>query len=202
MGPAPLDPAQIEQKVIAYFEKYFVQYAAEFERQRGYAAQWFPPPLHWESSGQFTTWRETSLPHVVAVFAGTLDGMHRHGDGQHDALVMITMVIVCGANDRASSRALSQGYGAILSWIGAEAGDAETNFIREINVIDVDYTQEDDNATVATAAISFSVDIFGFLFDQGGPVDTDPPDDPYTDPPEELPFIDTAILDIELKEIP
>lgn len=201
---APFDPTKLEEAVKDYFQKWYPEFAAEYERQNGYAPRWFVKPEIWETGSEFKQWQENALPHVVVVCGGLMEPPTRHGNRQTDAKLLVTLVVLAGANDHSTGRALAMGYGAILSWIGDEGYDLETNFIRCFDLVDVDYTTVSDNASVASAAISFEAEVFGYLSGTGGPppIVDNPRDDPYVEPPVDLPAPpNTTELEIIKKEI-
>jgi hypothetical protein len=187
---APLDPTKILNAMRNYWQKWYEEFASEYERQHGYDPRWFVKPVKWETMSEFTHWNDNELPHVVVACPGFMEPPTRRGTGQTDVCLLITFVVACGSNEREGSYNLALGYGQILGWIGDECGDAETDFIREVRLVDLDYAEVEPNASVASAAISFEVDVYGFLTGGGPPpiVGHDPRDDPYEEPPEDYPF--------------
>jgi hypothetical protein len=185
---APLDPARILTVLSDYFKEWYPEFAAEYERQNGYEPKWFIQPEKWETMATFRHWNENELPHVVVACAGFMEPSMKHGSGQMDARLLVTFVIVCGSNERISSHELAMGYGQIIGWIGDEyAPPAEDSFVREMILVDLDYTDIEPNTSVASAAVSFEVDVYGYMSGTGGPppIINDPRDDPYGEPPED-----------------
>lgn len=196
---------KVEEWLRDYAMKWWAEYEANFARAWSVPAEErLPTPLHWETSTEFVQWSENALPHVVIISPGLSDtGPFRHGDGQVDACLLMTFVHLAGAGGRGSSRKLALSYSAITRQMIEQSGNAERSEISGIRYVDEDNgTNVPTNDSVASAAVTFEVDVVGIMNIYGGPPFPDPRPDPNPDPGSRPVVTDENINIDVVKEIP
>lgn len=206
MTPYPfgriISPTEIEQWVIDYSEKWFLEYLAEIERQRGLPARHYPALRSFVRANDFDYWSEDQLPALV-VFNVGLAGPPTKREHRYDAAWAFGAAIVVSANTRELTRNAMNDYGAAFRTMLLQNQSIERSEVRGIDWTDENPApfRDEDDRTIGAQQMFFDIEVAGVMQTDGTTPQAEPRPDPYIDPTQPTGvIIDTAEATIEQKE--
>lgn len=182
-------PRKMEDALMVTLQTWMPTYLAEIERQTLRDSESLPHPQSWaNSTSEFNAIPgDEIMPLVVVICTGLAGEPERHGDGRYRAPWACGVGVFTSGRDQDSSRGLAYDYGAAIralivqhQSLGGLPGAGGIDWVEE-RYDDVDIEEE---RTLGSARIVFSVWIEDVVSDNLGPVDPDPlPDhhEPYPD---------------------
>lgn len=175
---------QIAAAVKETLSDWLPAYIAEIERQNELEPESLPMPRSYSTRTQVTKWGEDQTPAVVIVSPGLSGPPERDGSGIWRAPWGVAVAVIAGGNSQETVIENSSYYGAAVRACLLQRQPLP-GVDGRVRWLDEDYTDipESDSRSLAAARIELECLIPTAVDDMAGPSpDTEPPEDPYTEP--------------------
>jgi hypothetical protein len=183
----------IEHNTLQHVQNWLVYMLARLEEKDGLLPQTLAVPRSWRVLDAFVRMPEDVFPFVDVISPGTARGIKPQidGDGEVRAWWSVAVGAAVSANSEQAAKDLAGYYGTAIRLLMQQMPDlGGWAYGCDWNGEIYDDLPAADERTIATARELFTVEVHGVLqLYSGPPFPSDqPPDDPYTPPPE-VPFV-------------
>lgn len=186
--------ATVEQWILDLAGKWFTEYLAEVERQRGLPARYYPVLESRVNANDFEGfWPEDNLPCLLVINSGFGDPPARDGNGDWRTRNLFGCSIIVSTDSRKNTRIAMHDYAAAFVAMMLQHRSLEhPEAILGTSWVDgrptaVPTRDRDDTRKLGAAMMMFNIDVKSVVTEKGVPPQQEPRPDPYEpawDPPE------------------
>lgn len=195
---------QVEQWIMDFSSKWFLEYLADTEREVGMPPRTYPGLKSIVQANDFDHWSDETLPSLIVMNTGAAEPPVRRGDGKYDASWLMGAAIVVSTPTKQTTRAAMHVYGAAFRTMIIQRRNLERPEIRNTKWVDERPAPMPSTADRSMGAYQmfFVVEVEGVSDEKGSPPLTEPRPDPYVDGGSPLGTVQTTGSQINIRSQP
>jgi hypothetical protein len=180
-----LSPAVVEQWIIDLSDKWFDEYLAEMERQRGLEPNYYPRLKSLVTANDFDGfWPEDNLPCLLVMNSGMAEPPARDGQGEWRTRWLFGIAVIVSTDTRKDTRSAMHDFSmAFTAMILQHRSLEHPEAILGTSWVDgrpsAIPAPEGDTRRLGAGQMMFNIDVKSVVSERGTPPEPDPRPDPY-----------------------